>query len=95
MAEFRIKRTDLLKYVPVCPAGLRLFDEVATDQANGSPDVVFPDGWSEVHSILLYQRWPDFHHWLSTRGLIPRDNVPSKFPPPIYKSVFANYPKAP
>jgi hypothetical protein len=77
MSEFRIRRADVLKKLgnPIA-----LFDATVTEQANGSPDLVYPDGWTEAHSIALYRAAPTLHRWLSAWGLIPIDNVAAAFP---------------
>lgn len=93
MAEFRIKRVDIVKDTLVCKPALDLFDQVVVEQANGSPDLVFPDGWTELHSLMLYQSHPEYHLWLRRHKLIPNDKVHTRFPNPLFKSVFADYPK--
>jgi hypothetical protein len=77
MAEFRIRRTDVF----MKPGNyLAVFDALVVAQANGSPDLVYLDGWTETLSIALYRSHPIFHRWAMAVGLIPRDNVAAAFP---------------
>jgi hypothetical protein len=112
MAEFRIKRVDIVALQP-CesvsvnmisndPEGggyglipIELFDRRVRDQGHGGPDLIFPDGWTELHSVFLYQRQPLMHQWLMKHGLIPRDDVAGRFPLPIFYKAYPDFPKKP
>lgn len=90
MTEFRIKRTELMGRQPA-PQWVRWFDQVARDRGD-SADLVWPDGWTELHSFWLYQLDPQFHQWLMNRGLIPRDQVARRFPGAWFQRVYSHYP---
>jgi hypothetical protein len=72
-----IKRADLLEK-SVCRPGLDYFDQISIDQNNGSPDVVFPDGWTALHSAMLYSYSPNFLIWFERNDLIPTLEIPIK-----------------
>jgi hypothetical protein len=91
MAEFRIKRSDILSF-KACEAGVVIFDQIALDQNHGESDIILLDGWTELHSIFMYQLYPVFHKWLMEKKLIPRDYVASMFPPVAYQKFYVNYP---
>ena len=80
MAEFRITRESTARMPRCNPYFMVMFDLIVKQQDSGEPDMVFPDGWTELHSIFLYQREPSAHQWLMTRGLIPKDRVADLFP---------------
>jgi hypothetical protein len=91
MSAFTIKRSDILRY-GACKRGIDVFDQVVQDQGLGGTDLVLADGWTELHSVYMYQVYPDFHQWLMQKGFIPPDNVASKFPPITLKATYANFP---
>ena len=59
---------------------LQFFDRMVTLVGLDPQDLVFPDGWTEMHSLMFYQAQPIFHQWAMKNGLIPQDNVASRFP---------------
>lgn len=94
MAEFRISRKALMATFPQpCKEGVELFDQIAAEQGHGEPDLIFPDGWTELHSVYMYQMYPGFQVWLMRRRLIPADRVFTRFPTIAYKDTFRDYPK--
>jgi hypothetical protein len=112
MAEFRIRRADIVALQPCAnpnvnmiandPNGpgyglipIELFDKRVKEQGLDPEDLVFPDGWTELHSIFLYQRQPKIHKWLMDHGLIPRDDVASRFPVDFFYKLYGDFPKSP
>lgn len=112
MAEFRIKRADIVAANPCnSPAvnmryndpsapgyqrtPLEFFDRMVQLQGLDPTDLVFPDGWTELHSAFFYQRQPLFHQWAMKHGLIPQDDIAKRFPHPIAYSQYDNFPKDP
>jgi hypothetical protein len=74
---------------------VQLLDKYVAWSGLDPTDLVFPDGWTELHSIFLYQRQPLMHQWLMKKGLIPTDTVAQRFPPPIMYRLYPEFPKQP
>jgi hypothetical protein len=86
--SFTLHRSDLVR-TGACPFGLDIFDIIAKSQGTIA-DATLPDGWTEVHSVLLYQWNPQVLIFLTRHGLVPNHNISRKIPFLYHRSMLPN-----
>lgn len=67
---FRIRKEELTA-LEACDWGMELLYMVANEKNPGEQDVVFPEGWTSLHTEFLIQWKPKAALFLMTKNLIP------------------------
>src|SRR6185369_2943707 len=73
-----VRRSDLVR-LGACEAGLKIHDAVSVGQGTtATGDNVYPDGWTPMHSAILWSTDAPFLIWLEKKGLIPVHEFPDR-----------------
>jgi hypothetical protein len=70
-----IRHADMIA-AGACGSGLVLHNTVARAQGNDNLDTVHPDGWTPLHTAMLYVWHPRFLIWLEKHKLVPLHELP-------------------
>ena len=58
-----------------CKRGIEMHDSFAKGQGNNSPDTIYPDGWTWLHTAWLYQVNARSAYWLEEHNLVPANDI--------------------
>jgi hypothetical protein len=74
--NFVLKKSDLIAS-NACSDGVEFFNDIMKE-IDGSDVLVFPNGWGELESVMLYSRSPNWLAFLEAKKLVPTFDIPVK-----------------